>query len=116
MICRMSSSANVPLAMRTATRSCARSARVTDACSSCPLLIATISHCGHAPEQREVADQIEHLVAHRFVGPAQRLHRAIGRKDERVLEAAAARQAARAAAPRLRADSRTCARAAISSR
>src|SRR5579883_578982 len=43
-------------------------------------------------EQCEVAEQVEHFVTDRFVGPAQILHRPFGRKDQRVLERAAARQ------------------------
>src|SRR5579863_8177040 len=45
-------------------------------------------------EQRQVTDQIDHLVPDRLVGPAQRLHRTVGREDERVVEAPAAPQAA----------------------
>src|SRR6185312_16999744 len=43
-------------------------------------------------EQSEVADQVEHLVAHRLVGEAQGLQRAFGCKDDGVLERSAARE------------------------
>ena len=42
-------------------------------------------------EQREIADEIEDLVAHDFVVPAQRRHRTLGREDESVIERAASR-------------------------
>ena len=61
-------------------------------------------------QQREVADQIEHLVAHRFVGPAHRLHRPVGCEDQRVFEASASRQTALSTALRPREGSRTYAR------
>ena len=47
------------------------------------------------PEQREVAAQVEHLVAHELVGPAQpfRVHHLLVVEHDRVVERAAAREA-----------------------